>query len=147
MSPPSQSSSSKSRHRVDTLQATPRISTTSIIFRRKVCWRRRTIIVSIRRRVLSFSAFTATRAILTSRYRSRIAMSFWCLAATIPSSFPTVTNRTTSTSWQVPNASGISTTTQPTNGFSPPVDDTSEPQLIDYRVCQRKLSRKTNRRR
>ena len=45
MSPRSQSSSSKSRHRVDTLRATPRISTTWIIFRRKVCWRRRTITV------------------------------------------------------------------------------------------------------
>ena len=127
MSLPSPSSSSKSRHQVGTLRAILRISTTSIIFLRKVCWRRRVIIESIRRRVLSFSASTATRAILTSRYRWRIAMSFWCLAATIPSSFPTVTNHTTLTSWQVPSASGISTTTQPTNGLSPPVDASLNP--------------------
>ena len=65
------------------------------------------------------SASTATRVTLTSPWPSRTAMSSSCLGVTIPWLSRTDMNPTISTSWQVLNAFGTSTTTQPTSGSYP----------------------------
>ena len=116
MNPPSRSWSSKSGHRAETPRAIRPTSTTSTMSPLRACWRKPITIASILRRDSSSSVSIAIRAILTSRWPSRIATSFWCLVVTIPSSSLTATNPITSTSWQAQSASGISTTTPPTNG-------------------------------